>query len=163
MKPKVLPGLVTGCARLALVLRMVFSLPPVCGSWRRVVGGSSKGWQGLMSHLVALFWVTATQRRQPHPSPGGCWRGTWPLVLVCQGHPALTAHSRGSYSSGVLLHPHPALILLSCAVGADEEMADVLQDVGLRSVSMGLMVLRRCWENLSVLNPCLSQGSCSCP
>lgn len=50
MKLKVLPELMTGCARLALVLRMVFSLPPVCESSRRVVGGSSKGWQGHHLH-----------------------------------------------------------------------------------------------------------------
>ena len=37
----------------------------------------------------------------------------------------------------------------------------MLQDVGLRSVSMGLMVLRRCWGNLAVLDPCLCCGSCS--
>lgn len=48
----------------------------------------------------------------------------------------------GWHSTGALLHLHSALTLLSCAVGADEEMADVLQDVGLRSVSTGLMVLR---------------------
>lgn len=33
-------------------------------------------------------------------------------------------------------------------------MADVLQDVGLRSVSMGLRVLRRCWGNSSLANHC---------
>lgn len=43
------------------------------------------------------------------------------------------------------------LIILSCtcAVGVDKEMADVLQDMGLRSVSMDLVVQRKCWENLA--------------
>lgn len=30
----------------------------------------------------------------------------------------------------------------------------MLQDVGLRSVSMGLVVLRRCWGNSSLANHC---------
>lgn len=37
----------------------------------------------------------------------------------------------------------------------------MLQDVGLRSVSMGLVVLRRCWGNSSLPNHCLCHGSCS--
>lgn len=69
---------------------------------------------------------------------------TQPPVLVRQGHPAPAAHSRGWHGTGAHLHPHPTLTLLSCAIGVDEEMKDVLQDVGLRSVSMGLMLLRRC-------------------
>lgn len=70
--------------------------------------------------------------------------GKQPPVLVQQGHPAPAAHSRGWHSTGACLCPHTALTLLSCAIGVDEEMADVLQDVGLRSVSMGLVLLRRC-------------------
>lgn len=36
----------------------------------------------------------------------------------------------------------------------------MLQDVGLRSVSKGLVVLRRCWGNSSLPNHCLCRGSC---
>lgn len=104
MKPKVLPGLVGAHTRLALVLRMVFFLPPVCGSLGRDVGGSGRGWCGFVSHPVALFWATATQGRHPPPSPGGGWKVTWPPVPVRQGHPAPAAHSGGWHRTGTLLH-----------------------------------------------------------
>lgn len=154
MKLKVLPGLVRGHARLAWYSECSFSCHLYVGAW----GGM---WVEAAGVGVALFWATATQGRQPPPSAGGGWKGIWPSVPVWQGHPACTTHSGGWHSTGALLCLCPALTLLSCTLGVDEEMADVLQDVGLRNVSTGLMVLRRCWGNSAVPNPCLCCSSCS--
>lgn len=161
MKPKVLPGLAGGYSRFGLVLRMVFFLPT--RMWELGEGCGWK-WQGLVWPCVTPSGSLLGHCHPGEAAPSITTRmleGTRPPVLVWQGHPAPTAHSRGWQSTGAFLCLHPALTLLSCTIGADEEMADVLQDVGLRSVSTGLMVLRRCWGNSAVPNRRLCCGSCN--
>lgn len=65
MKLKVLPGLVRGHARLALVLCMFFFLPPICGSLGRNVGGSGRGWCGsLLGHCHPGEAAPSSSRRR---------------------------------------------------------------------------------------------------
>lgn len=144
MKPKVLPEL-TG-ATLDFSGSLNGFHPATCiwdlgGMWVEVAG--------IGMALCDTQWLSSgpPPRRSSHlhHQEGAVSAGAPCYCNPLQGH-----------GTRALPCPHHSLTLLSCPVGADEDMADVLQDVGLRSVSMGLVVLRRCWGNSS-----LCHGSCS--
>lgn len=149
MKPKVLPGQ-TGAT---LDLLWISGFHPATCMW-----DLGEMWVEVVGVGTALCH---TQCLASGRLPGEAVTYIIKRVLVQQRHPATATLSRGCYSTRALLCPHHTLAFLSCTTGADEEMTDVLQDLGLRSVSMGLVVLRRCWGNLSFPNHCLCHGSCS--
>jgi len=102
MKPKVLPGLAGGHARLALVLQMVFFLPPICGSLGREVGGSGRGWCGLVSHLSSGPLPHRGRIPLHHQEGAG---GDMATSANLAGAPCSCSPHWGWHSTGALLRP----------------------------------------------------------